>query len=173
METEIVPRSTTRETGSRLRSWPFGFEKYLFRPVIMPLQTWLYRLTRGRIGARSGSIRYLLLTTTGRKSGKVYTTPLAYIEHDGGYLVTATNAGMDRHPGWYHNLTADPRVTVRLGDHVFSASAEVVPEEQRDRLWRRLLEQIPGYAGYQRRTDRRFPMVLLRPTIAAAADSGA
>lgn len=146
-----------------LRSWPQRVEKLLFRPLIMPLQIRLYRLTRGRIGGEAGGVRFLLLTTTGRKSGKEITTPLAYVDHDGGYLVAATNAGMPRHPGWYHNLSANPHATVQVGPRTFAVAAEEATGDERRTLWHRLLTEIPGYAAYQERTSREFPMIVLRP----------
>jgi F420H(2)-dependent quinone reductase len=150
---------------SDLRSWPQEIEKRLFRPLTMPLQTALYRWTGGRIGGRLGGVRFLLLTTVGRKSGTVYTTPLAYIDdEDGdGYVVAATNAGFPRHPGWYHNLKGEPRATIQVGSRTMTVVAEEATGDARDRLWARLLAQIPGYAAYQERTDRVFPMMILRP----------
>jgi deazaflavin-dependent oxidoreductase (nitroreductase family) len=137
-------------TGSRssLRSWPQQIERLIFRPVVMPLQIALYRWTGGRIGGTAGEVRFLLLTTVGRKSGKVSTTPLAYIDHEDGYLVTATNAGMPRHPGWYHNLkarTADDDPGGQSGDDGRrrggggrAASAALAPPARPDPRLRRL-----------------------------------
>ena len=151
-------------TRSNLRSWPQEIETRLFRPFIMPLQIAFYRWTGGRIGGKLGGVRFLLLTTVGRKSGTVYTTPLAYIDHEqDGYVVAATNAGFPRRPGWYHNLKGEPRATIRVGNRVMTVVAEEATGEARDRLWGRLLAQIPGYAAYQERTDRVFPMMILRP----------
>jgi deazaflavin-dependent oxidoreductase (nitroreductase family) len=164
MNQQTATPATAPGSRTTLRSWPQRIEKLIFRPLVMPLQIALYRWTGGRIGGAAGGVRFLLLTTTGRKSGKVFTTPLAYIEHDGGHVVAATNAGMPRHPGWYHNLKADPRATIHIGGRILTADAEEALGEQRHGLWTRLLEQIPGYAAYQQRTTREFPMVVLRPT---------
>jgi deazaflavin-dependent oxidoreductase (nitroreductase family) len=163
MNQSSVGPTTASGGRSALRSWPQAIEKLLFRPLVMPLQIALYRLTRGRIGGEAGGVRFLLLTTTGRKSGEARTTPLAYVDHDGGYLVTATNAGMTRHPGWYHNLTADPRATVHVGGRELAVVAEEAAGERRRALWDHLLAEIPGYAAYQQRTSREFPMIVLRP----------
>src|SRR3712207_8985409 len=102
MEQQTVNPSTLPGSRTSMRSWSQSIEKRLFRPLIMPLQIALYRATRGRIGGEMGGVRFLLLTTVGRKSGKVYTSPLAYIDHAEGYVIAATNAGMERNPGWYH-----------------------------------------------------------------------
>lgn len=163
MAQQTFTPTTTPSTRSRLRSWPQRLETLVFRPLIMPLQISLYRWSGGRIGGEIGGVRFLLLTTRGRKSGKVYTTPLAYFDHEAGYVITGTNAGMPRNPGWYYNLKAGSRVTVQVRDQVMQAIAEEATGEARDQLWTRLVEQIPGYAAYQGRTDRAFPMVILRP----------
>ncbi len=163
MERRALSPASVTGSRSSLRSWPQQIERLIFRPVVMPLQIALYRWTGGRIGGAAGEVRFLLLTTVGRKSGKVFTTPLAYIDHEDGYLVTATNAGMPRHPGWYHNLKAAPRTTIQVGNRVMTVVAEEAEGEQRWQLWRHLLDRTPGYAAYQQRTTRAFPMVVLRP----------
>jgi deazaflavin-dependent oxidoreductase (nitroreductase family) len=142
-------------------------EKYLFRPFLMPLQIFLYRLTGGRIGGAGKGLKLLLLTTTGRKSGVKHTTPAGYLTYENGYVIAGTNAGMPRNPGWYYNLKTDPRPTIQVNDRVMAVVAEEATGDLRGQLWERLIEQAPSYADYSKRTDREFPMVILRPVVQA------
>lgn len=105
----------------------------------------------------------LLLTTTGRKSGKTYTTPLGRFDHEGGYLIVASNAGQPTNPAWYYNLKSNPQVTIQVLDKVMPATAEVLSGEARLQAWRQVVATSPGYASYQKRTSREIPLVLLRP----------
>ncbi|HLD93524.1 MAG TPA: nitroreductase family deazaflavin-dependent oxidoreductase [Anaerolineales bacterium] len=131
--------------------------------LIMNVFSGLYRATDGRIGGRMANLNVLLLTTTGRKSGKQRTNPLGYFEHDGGYVVTASNGGADRHPGWFFNLEADPNVRVRIHDKEFPARADVIGAELRKKLWIRLVSLSPQYGNYATSTKREIPLILLRP----------
>lgn len=137
-------------------------EKYMFK-LIMAIHIFLYRLTGGRFGGEMRGFKVLLLTTTGRKSGKKRTTPLGYFDYEGGYVITASNAGLPRNPGWYYNLKNNPQVTVQAKDRVMTAVAEEAQSNLRNQLWDRLIEQAPGYADYEKRTTREIPMVILRP----------
>jgi deazaflavin-dependent oxidoreductase (nitroreductase family) len=123
----------------------------------------LYRLTGGSFGGRVQGLRVLLLTTTGRKSGARRTTPLGYFEQDGAYVITASNAGFETHPAWFHNLRANPRATIDVADRRLEVTAEVAGPADRGRLWQRLLELSPGYGQYAQRTRREIPLVRLRP----------
>jgi deazaflavin-dependent oxidoreductase (nitroreductase family) len=88
---------------------------------------------------------------------------LGYFDDDGGYVVTASNAGLDRHPGWYFNLRQTPEVHVQIRDRSFRARAVVAEPAKRAALWNRLVVLSPGYAPYARRTKREIPMVTLYP----------
>ena len=134
----------------------------LFR-FFMTVSVFLYRLTRGSFGGKVQDLRVLLLTSTGRKTGKKRTTPLGYFEHDGGFVVTASNAGFDTHPAWFHNLTGNPQAMIEIQDYVMQVTAEIVGPEARGQLWSRLIELAPGYANYARKTRREIPLVFLRP----------
>ena len=134
----------------------------IFR-TIMSAFVWLYQRTDGRIGGRVQGLPVLLLTTTGRKSGKNRTAALGYVKHDGAFVVTATNAGSDRHPGWYHNLKSGPNVRLQIQDRRTDAVAEIAGPGLREHLWDSLVGLAPGYGAYEKRTDREIPMVLLRP----------
>ncbi|MDP2674398.1 MAG: nitroreductase family deazaflavin-dependent oxidoreductase [Dehalococcoidia bacterium] len=122
-----------------------------------------YRLSGGLIGGRFGRARMLLLTTTGRKSGRARTTPLLYFEDDGNLVVIASNGGNPTHPSWWLNLKSNPRANVQVGRERRAVSAEETTGEERERLWRAVVDINRGYEGYQKSTSRRIPVVLLRP----------
>jgi deazaflavin-dependent oxidoreductase (nitroreductase family) len=105
----------------------------------------------------------LLLTTTGRKSGRRRTTPLLYLEDGGNLVVIASNGGNPNHPAWWLNLKSDPHATVQVGRERRAVTAEEAEGEERERLWRAVVDVNRGYEGYQRSTSRRIPVVLLRP----------
>jgi len=133
--------------------------------TIFALIVYLYRISGGRIGGRLGTTDLLLLTTTGRKSGKQRTLPLAYIRDGDAYVITASANGSPRHPGWFFNLRSNPQVTIQVRKEVMSATAEIASPEKRSELWQRLLQIAPAFADYEKRTQgREIPMVLVRPT---------
>ncbi len=107
--------------------------------------------------------KVLLLTTQGRKSGKPYTTPLGRFDHQEGYVITATNGGSPRNPAWYLNLKSNPQVTVQVLDKIVSATAEELSGEARSQAWRQIVATAPSYAGYEKKTTRKIPVILLRP----------
>ncbi|MFD9373151.1 nitroreductase/quinone reductase family protein [Streptomyces sp. NPDC060020] len=113
----------------------------------------------------------LLLTTRGRRSGLFRRTALAYVrdgEADGedgaAYVLTASNAGADRHPAWYLNLAADPAVTLRVGAETFPATAHRATPAEADRLWPVVVAAMPSYAAYRAATAREIPLVLVTRT---------
>lgn len=136
--------------------------KWLFRLVLWIMER-LYVATGGRIGGRFMGMPILLLTTTGRRSGRIRTVPVMYLPDGDDYIVTASNGGSDFHPAWYLNLSARPDVTVRVGGEVMNAVSETVGEADKGDLWRELVHRAPFFAGYQQRTRRKIPMVRLRP----------
>jgi deazaflavin-dependent oxidoreductase (nitroreductase family) len=103
----------------------------------------------------------LLLTTTGAKSGTTYTTPLVHTRDGDRYVVIASKGGAPTHPAWYHNLVANPNVTVEVGPEKFQARASVLEGEERDRLFDAQAALMPGFAEYQRNTTRRIPVVVM------------
>ncbi len=136
--------------------------KYLFR-LIMKLNVAIYRLSRGKVGGRMRGFKVLLLTTVGRKSGKAYTTPLGCFDHQDGYVIVASNAGLPTHPAWYYNLKSNPQVTVQVLDNILPATAEVLSGEARTQAWQQVIATAPSYADYEKKTTREIPLVLLRP----------
>lgn len=123
----------------------------------------LYRVSGGRLGSRIGTMPVLLLTTTGRKSGKQRTTPLSYVEDGNSYVLAASNGGNDWYPAWYHNLRAKPEATIRAGRRRMQVAARVASADERERLWPRFVESFSGYGEYEKKTSRPIPLVILTP----------
>jgi deazaflavin-dependent oxidoreductase (nitroreductase family) len=121
-----------------------------------------YRATDGEYGHdwRNGSST-LLLTTTGRRSGEPRTTPLIYGRSGDAYLVVASHGGSDDPPSWYKNLKANPEVEVQvLADRFRARTRDASPDEQ-PAMWREMVSHWPPYDDYQRKTERRIPVVVL------------
>jgi deazaflavin-dependent oxidoreductase (nitroreductase family) len=129
------------------------------------LSVLLYTLTGGRAyrGGPDSPAGFLKLTTTGRKSGTQRTVHLIYIRDGSTYALTASNGGRPRNPGRFYNVRSNHRVTIEVHGARRSAVAEIAGPEKRRELWERLLEIAPFYAGYEKRTQREIPMVLVRP----------
>src|SRR5262249_49269326 len=128
----------------------------------------LYRLTNGRVGGTFGGAPILLLTTTGRKSGKRWTTPLIYLTDGDEYVVVAGGRGVVR-PAWYYNLRDDPDVSIRVRHEVLEVRAGTVGPERRAELWARLIAIFPAYEDHQRTAEREFPVVAFAPASARSA----
>ncbi|KAF0963768.1 nitroreductase/quinone reductase family protein [Rhodococcus sp. T7] len=126
----------------------------------------LLRVTGGRVGRSFGKMPAVELTTVGRKSGKVHTVMLTVPVTEGDTrVVVASRGGDDRHPAWFLNLQANPVVQLSVqGQPAQSMRARVANPEERARLWPQVTAAYKGYAGYQKRTDREIPLVLLEPT---------
>lgn len=123
----------------------------------------LYRASSGRIGGKMGRVEVLLLTTTGRKSGKKRTLPLVYIMDGPAYVITASAGGADKNPGWFFNVRSNLQSLIQVREKQIKVTAEVAGPEKRSELWARLVELAPNFAGYEKRTSREIPMVILRP----------
>ncbi|PWU43421.1 nitroreductase family deazaflavin-dependent oxidoreductase [Micromonospora globispora] len=103
----------------------------------------------------------LLLTTRGRRTGKLRRTALIYGRDGDDYLVVASQGGAPEHPAWYLNLLADPEVQVQVGAETFTARARTAGPEEKPRMWRTMTATWPAYDDYQRKTDREIPVVVL------------
>ena len=121
----------------------------------------VYRLTGGKVGGKIGPARVLLLTTTGRKSGRPRTQPLLYTPAGDGYAVIASKGGAPQHPLWYLNLQANPHVEVTVGRETRQLRARDAEGEERERLWRAMTRVYAGYDRYAEKTSRRIPVVVL------------
>jgi len=129
-------------------------------------QVELYERTGGREGNTlpNRPEPVVVYTTRGAKSGKVRKNPLMKVEHDGVYAMVASQGGAPKHPTWYSNLKAHPdEVTVQDGDRVWDGVAREVEGEEYAQWWERAVAAYRDYADYQRKTDRKIPIVLVEP----------
>jgi len=108
-----------------------------------------------------GPIPTLLLTTTGRRSGKSLVMPLIYGEANGAYVVIASKGGAPKHPAWYLNLTANPEVEVQVIADRFRAKTRTATGDERANLWKMMRDIYPPYDEYQGKTDREIPVIVL------------
>lgn len=105
----------------------------------------------------------VVVTMRGRRTGKVRKAAVMRVEHGGTYAAVASKGGDPKHPGWYHNLLADPHVTVQDGTEHHEMRAREVTGDEKAEWWARALEAWPHYDEYQQKTDRPIPVVLLEP----------
>jgi deazaflavin-dependent oxidoreductase (nitroreductase family) len=125
-----------------------------------------FRANAGQVGGPFDGARLLLLTTTGARSGKPHTTVLGYYPDTGErVLVVGSAGGGPKHPDWYHNLLANPRVTVETGLFSYEADAVVLRDAERDEIFERLVEADPGWGEYQAKTTRTLPVVALHQVV--------
>jgi deazaflavin-dependent oxidoreductase (nitroreductase family) len=122
-----------------------------------------YRLSRGRVLGSVAGMPVLLLTTTGRRSGKARTTPLTFFRDATDLVVIASNGGTDRPPDWELNLERTPSAIIEIGTDKLAVTARRASLEERERLWIVITATYAGYARYQERTSRRIPVFLLTP----------
>ena len=122
-----------------------------------------YEASGGKEGGTLQGKPVVILTTKGRRSGRVRKTPLMRVEHEGAYAVVASMGGAPKHPVWFLNLMESPDVTLQDGPNVYQVAAHEAEGDERDRWWARAVEAWPAYEEYQTKTDRRIPVVVLDP----------
>jgi deazaflavin-dependent oxidoreductase (nitroreductase family) len=120
-----------------------------------------YRESGGERGYHWRGTTILLLTTTGRSSGEPRTTPLIFRQDGDRWVVVASKGGSPRHPQWYENLVASPEATIQVRSEEIPVRAYSAEGEERERLWKLMNEVWPDYDGYQAKTDREIPVVVL------------
>ena len=122
-----------------------------------------YMASGGTDGADMKGKPVILLTTVGARTGKIRKTPLMRVEHDGEYAVVASLGGAPKHPVWYFNIKANPRVELQDGTETRDYEAREVFGDEKATWWERAVEAWPDYADYQRKTDRAIPVFVLTP----------
>lgn len=120
-----------------------------------------FRANEGKVGGQFADTPLLLLHTTGAKSGLEHVNPVAYVTDGDRYVVVASKGGAPTNPDWYHNLVANPEVSVEVGTEQFQALATVAEEPERTQLFEKMATRNPGFAEYQRNTTRIIPVVIL------------
>jgi F420H(2)-dependent quinone reductase len=126
------------------------------------VHVFLYRKSNGAIGGKFGKSPMVLLTTTGRRSGKQRTVPLLYLADGGNIVLVASNGGAVKHPTWWLNLQAHPDAEIQIKGVKQRVRAEQASPKEKERLWPALVNMYPGYKRYQEITNRDIPVVILR-----------
>jgi deazaflavin-dependent oxidoreductase (nitroreductase family) len=119
---------------------------------------------KGGVGITNFGDSLLLLTVRGAKTGQPRTIPLAFHRDGANYVVAASKGGAPTHPDWYRNLVANPDVEVEVGSKRFKAHARAIPQgAERDQLYARHSDFMPGFKDYETRTERTIPVIVLEP----------
>jgi deazaflavin-dependent oxidoreductase (nitroreductase family) len=120
-----------------------------------------FRANEGHVGGPFEGGTLLLLHTVGRKSGVERVNPLAYYADGDRYVIIASKGGAPTNPDWYYNLLAKPRVTVEVGTETFEVEAVELTGEERELLWKKIVDAMPGFGDYQKNTERIIPLFAL------------
>jgi deazaflavin-dependent oxidoreductase (nitroreductase family) len=120
-----------------------------------------FRANGGKVGKPFEGMPMVLVTVTGAKSGKTYTTPLVYSKDGNRFVIIASMAGAPNNPDWYHNIKANPAVTLEIGTERFQAKATVTSGEERERLFNAQAAIMPVFNDYRKKTTRQIPVIAL------------
>ena len=118
-----------------------------------------FRASAGKVGGQFAGAPMVLLTTKGARSGKSYVHPLVYSRDGDRYVVIASFAGAPKHPSWYHNIVANPTVTLEIGNEKFQAKAKITSGEERERLYDAQAAMMPLFNDYRKKTSRQIPVI--------------
>ena len=121
-----------------------------------------FRANGGKVGGPFAGAPVLLLTTKGAKTGQTRVNPLVYLEDASRYVIIASYAGAPTNPPWYHNLIANPTVTIEVGTQTLKVRGEVVSEPDRTRLYKKMESMMPAFTEYRQKTTRVIPVIALR-----------
>lgn len=146
---------------------PKGLDSPLTKVIIKWMsrgQTALYKVSKGRVaGSFLEGAPVALVTTIGRKSGEPRVVPLLFLREDNRVVLVASQGGSDKHPAWYLNLKANPKVKVQIKDKVLNLTARDATEQERTEYWPKLTSFYKGFDDYQSWTDRVIPVVICDP----------
>jgi len=123
-----------------------------------------FRANKGKVGGMFEGSTLLLLHSRGAKSQKERINPLAYVRDGERFVVIASKAGAPTNPDWYHNIVANPELTVEVGTETFRVHATIVEESERTRLFNKMVETMPTFDDYRRKTKRKIPVIVLTRT---------
>ena len=133
--------------------------------IISKIHGYIYRISRGRVGKQFGKVAILLLTTTGRKSGKKRSVPLTAIPYGANFILVASFGGSPVHPAWLINILQNPAVHIRVGSIVKQAKASIIDttDPGYEEMWEKAVATYGGYDNYKRATSRHIPIVVITP----------
>jgi deazaflavin-dependent oxidoreductase (nitroreductase family) len=123
-----------------------------------------FRANAGRVGGNFEGAPLLLLHSTGAKSGLERVSPMMYMQVGDSWAVFASKGGADTNPDWYHNLIANPKAQIEVGTETIDVIGRDLNDEEREPIWTAQKAAYPGFAGYERKTSRQIPVVLLSRT---------
>ena len=135
----------------------------IFIKLFMKLNVFLFRLSGGRLGNKMGNQEVLLLHTVGHRSGKSYVTPLGFIRDGENFLIVGSNWGKEAHPGWHHNLKAQPEANIQVGTETVPVLAREAEGTEFQKLWELVTGKNKQYIHYQQRMTRQAPIIVLEP----------
>ncbi|SPM34287.1 Putative heme iron utilization protein [Mycobacterium rhizamassiliense] len=151
-----MPKSKPRALNSPLVTF---FIKWMAKG-----NTWIYRRTNGKLGGVFQNAPVALLTTIGRKTGEPRVSPLLYLREGDRVILGASRGGSDKHPLWYLNLKANPKVTVQIKDETLALTARDANEAEREAYWPKMVAMYPTFEDYKSWTDRVIPVVICDPS---------
>ena len=133
--------------------------------ITSKIHAYIYRISRGRFGKQLGKVGFLLLTTTGRKSGKQRSVLLAKIPYGANYIVVASFGGSPVHPAWLMNIRQNPAVQIRVGSIVEQAKAYIIEttDTRYEEMWAKATATFRGFSNYRSATRRHIPIVVIMP----------
>jgi deazaflavin-dependent oxidoreductase (nitroreductase family) len=132
----------------------------LFLKAFMSINTFLIHASKGKIGGKLGKQTILVMHTIGRKTGKKYSTPIAYFKVENGYYVIASNWGQEKNAAWYYNLKQQPDITIEVEGLNLSVHSQEAAGEEYDRLWANAVSHHPDYLHYKEMTARHIPIIV-------------
>jgi deazaflavin-dependent oxidoreductase (nitroreductase family) len=141
------------------------------KSVYVPVDKWLFKKTNGRRGLSPRATMFRL-TTTGAKSGQPRSVPVLYLKEGPTFWVMASNFGQAKHPAWSYNLLKNPDAHVQIGDEEHEVTARLGTDEDKERLWSRLIKLYPAWKRYVKWTDREFRLFALEPRGGRGTDRG-
>ena len=145
--------------------WSVMRSKFKLIRTMSKIHGYIYRISRGRVGKQLGKVAILLLTTTGRKSGRKRSVPLTAIPYGANFILVASFGGSPVHPAWLINIRQNPAVHIRVGSIVKQAKASIIETTDTgyEEMWEKAIATYEGYANYKRATSRHIPIVVITP----------
>jgi deazaflavin-dependent oxidoreductase (nitroreductase family) len=162
----VLTNATTREQGgtsAQPQGRPYPPLVARLARAAIAAHVALYRLSGGKVGGHAQHMPVLLLTTTGRKTGKPHTTALVYLPDGEDFVVVASNGGQARLPNWWLNIRKSKQAQIEVGRKRLRVSVQEAEGEERERLWSRIIAYGAGHEAYQERTPYPLPVVILHP----------